>query len=452
MFLHLCFLSLVFFVVYVKNISMSKYRAAFLVCLVFSFIPLAFSDDPNNSPATNGSGSSSAKAQTPTPTLANALDNTATFLSTNSAPVRVQVSAYAGDDNSEKGLFSTDFIVPLYYPQDKNTLVFYNPKYTYTDPEANEVNQGIGIRHIFDDSFILGANTFFDRRESNSGNWFSQAGVGFEYLSNPLDMRLNWYKPTTGAKEVGEPSYGFGSTSLIEYDNKEEPMQGEDFEIGVPVLDKYTKTRLYVGGYFYQSQSGQNMNGFRARTETSLTHWLSIDTTFNSNINNRTEIYGGLRVSIPFDLADIFSRKNRKESSASSSASTNTYLEDRIFDRVVRDIDVQTKTSTVQHDAPGAFGNIIYVNNTAASGGNGTLQSPYASLTQAFNDPRYTAPGGATIYINNPVSAATYTGGLTLANNVVFWGSGYNGGFNGLTVSGIYPVINGGGNHKWHNP
>ena len=351
------------------------------------------------------------------------------------APVQVEVAAYASNANSEKGIFATDFIVPLYYPQDKNTLIFYNPKYTYTDPQANETNQGLGIRHIFDDSFILGVNAFFDRRQSDSGNWFSQAGMGLEYLSHPLDMRVNWYKPTTGYKDVGESTYGFGSTSLIEYANREEPMQGEDFEIGFPVLDKYTNTRLYLGGYFYQSQVAADMDGFRARTETHITRWLSIDTVFNSNINNRTEIYGGLRVSIPFDLADLFSKKSRKKLSASVPPSANTYLQDRIFERVVRDIDVQTKTTTTQSNAQG----LVYVNDANTGVQNGTLKNPYASIPAAISA---ASVSGKWVFVEE--GNASYVGNFTLPSGVTLWGSGYSAGFNGLHVSGIYPVIDGG--------
>ncbi len=235
----------------------------------------------------------------------------------NNSPVKVQISAYGSNEKSQRGIFTTDFIVPLYYPQDKNTLVFFNPKYTYTTPSADEVNQGIGLRHIFNDSFILGLNAFFDRRLSHSGKWYSQAGLGLEYLSHPLDVRLNWYKPLTRSKMV-DTTYGFGSTSLIKYYNKEEPLQGLDFEIGIPVFDQYTRTRLYLGGFFYQSRLSKDVNGFRARTETSLTKWLSFDTTFKSKTDGQTEFYGGVRVILPFEWTNLFGKKSKNETTDGS--------------------------------------------------------------------------------------------------------------------------------------
>jgi hypothetical protein len=38
---------------------------------------------------------------------------------------------------------------------------------------------------------------------------------------------------------------------------------------------------------------------------------------------------------------------------------------------------------------------------------------------------------------------SAYAGGITLQNNVTLWGSGYNGGYNGIPVPG-YPIIDGG--------
>ncbi|MFA5145370.1 MAG: inverse autotransporter beta domain-containing protein [Candidatus Omnitrophota bacterium] len=386
---------------------MFKYKfVAFvaLVCLVLSFTTtLAFADSPNSS------------------------------------PVKVQISAYGSNERSQRGLFTTDFIVPLYYPENKNTLFFFNPKYTYTTPDADEINQGIGLRHIFDDSFILGINIFFDRRLAHSGKWYSQAGLGLEYLSHPLDVRLNWYKPLTRPKVV-DTTYGFGSTSLIQYDSKEEPLQGLDFEVGVPVFDQYTKTRLYLGGFFYQSRLSKDVNGFRTRTETSLAKWLSLDATFESKSDGQTKLYGGARVILPFEWTKLFRKKSKQESS--SPAVPNTYIEDRIFDRVVRDIDIQSKSSTAESKE----NDLVYVDNSNTSGTeDGSLQHPYNTIQEGVNN----AFGDKWVYVKEGLSqesTPTYYAAvdLTSHDDVVLWGSGYDGGFKGITAPG-YPVIDGGG-------
>lgn len=347
-------------------------------------------------------------------------------------PGQVQFSAYGSTNDNKDGLFTTDVILPLYYPADAGTLVFFNPKFTYTDPAAREYNIGAGIRHIFDDSYILGLGLFIDNREVRNGLYFMQAGVSLEYLSRPLDIRANWYKPTTGAK-ILDTTYSFGSTSLIAHNNTMEALQGLDIEAGVPLLDKYTSTRGYVGGYFYQSQTAKDVNGFRARTETNLTNWLSIDTVFNSNIDKKEEFYGGVRVAVAFDLAQI--GKGKVFSGASLAGRKAATLGDRLFDRVVRDIDIQSTTGIYDSKV----NDLIYVNNTNAGSQDGSQEHPYTAIQTAVN----AASGGKWVYVEGS-GAANYASNITLTDAVVLWGSGSNGGFNGITVSGTYPVIDGG--------
>jgi len=360
-----------------------------------------------------------------------------------SPPIKVQISDYASTEKSERNLFTTDFIIPLYYPKDKDTLVFFNPKYTYIKPAADEFNYGLGLRQIFDDSLILGINTFFDRRFSISKKWYSQAGLGLECLSYPFDARINWYKPLTGSKLV-DTTYQFGSTSLIKVDSKEEPLQGIDFEFGAPVFDKHTKTRLYVGGFFYQSKLSNGFNGFRARTETALSDWFSLDTIFNSKNDGQTEFIAGARVILPFEFAlpHRWSTLFKSKQEHRAQAAHNSYLEDRIFDRIVRDIDVQTKSTTQQNNVSGI--DMIYVDNSKASGGDGTLEHPYNTLQGAFNSGRYTT--GEYIYVFSGDGSNTgynSSSGYTLADNVVLWGSHYNGGYVGIPVTTGYPMIGG---------
>lgn len=357
------------------------------------------------------------------------------------APVKVNISAYGTNEKSQRGLFTTDFIVPLYYPQNKDTLFFFNPKYTYTTPNADEVNLGFGLRHIFNDSFMLGMNAFFDRRLSHANKWYSQAGIGFEYLSHPLDARLNWYKPLTGAKVV-DYGYEFGPTSLQYWENKEEPLQGLDFEVGVPVFDKYTKTRLYLGGFCYQSRLSKDVNGFRARTETSLTNWLSLDTILNFKANGKVDFIGGVRITLPFEWTNLFKGKQKTQAPAPA----NTYLEDRIFERVARDLDVQFSSSKKQENVSGM--ETVFVDNANTSGTeDGTLTNPWNTLSEALSDSRYVGQGATAkvIYVNKGDGTATgYTGNYTLANNTTLWGSGYDGGYKGISAPG-YPIIDGNG-------
>ncbi|MBF0511231.1 MAG: inverse autotransporter beta domain-containing protein [Candidatus Omnitrophica bacterium] len=168
-----------------------------------------FGAGQDNPPADSTHAQANSKGAHSAPAASNSTPETVNIppLNPNRALVQVQVSAYGSTSKSERAMYTTDFIVPLYYSANKDTLLFYNPKDTFTTPTANEMHQGLGIRHIFDDQFILGVNAFFDRRQTNvdgTAVWSSQTGIGVEYLSHPLDVRANWYKPTTRYKVVSQ--------------------------------------------------------------------------------------------------------------------------------------------------------------------------------------------------------------------------------------------------------
>ena len=98
-----------------------------------------------------------------------------------------------------------DYILPLYYPDSGNTLLFFNPKNSCDmTGSARELNMGLGLRHIFFDSFILGGHIFYDKKLSINNQWHSQLGYGFEFLSKPFDFRFNYYDPITKPKLVDD--------------------------------------------------------------------------------------------------------------------------------------------------------------------------------------------------------------------------------------------------------
>ncbi|MFA5145331.1 MAG: right-handed parallel beta-helix repeat-containing protein [Candidatus Omnitrophota bacterium] len=347
-----------------------------------------------------------------------------------------KVRLFAGGATHGRGIFYIDYLLPLYYSEDRDSLLFFNPKEHLESPFAEETNLGLGFRKIFNDDFILGVNYFYDKNYSINDKLYSQNGWGFELLSQPIDLRFNYYNPTTGAKAIGDPTYEFGPASLLEKNNMEEPLEGFDFEFGGPVFERYTKTRAYIGGFFYNSKLSKDIRGLRVRTETNLNNWLAIDNTLERSNNGKLDITSGVRVTIPFEWGRV-----RTGGNPLKAAPVTPYIQDRIFERVVRDLDVRASSSTQTsklHD-------LTYVDNSNTNPSpDGTLTNPYTSIEYAINN----AIGDKWIFVNTGLSQDTiptyYSGGLTLPNDMVLWGAGYNGGFRGITVNGAYPVINGG--------
>lgn len=352
-------------------------------------------------------------------------------------PSKVRLSAQGSTEG--RGIYYIDYLLPLYYSKDQDLLLFFNTKETISSPHQEEQNLGVGVRRIFFDKYILGAHYFYDKKYSRKKKFYSQNGCGLEFLSEPFDFRFNYYDPTSKAKTVDD-GYEFGGTHLIYTQSQEEPLEGFDFEIGLPVIPKKAKTRIYAGGFFYDSNLAKNVNGFRARTETDINKWLAIDTVLDSRNAGEIDFMGGIRITIPLELGRVLRKKNPFKTNPPSA-----YLKDRLFERVVRDIDVQSRSATKKEEQSDV--EIIYVDNSNTSGPeDGTLAHPYTTLGQALIDSRYVGQGGSAKYIYvSSGDGSSYNGGISLAETAVLWGSGYNGGFKGLTASASNPVISGGG-------
>jgi len=57
-----------------------------------------------------------------------------------------------------------DFIVPIWKEGGKH--LFFNPRLLLSDEGNNQFNVGVGFRHLYENRGILGANLFYDSRES----------------------------------------------------------------------------------------------------------------------------------------------------------------------------------------------------------------------------------------------------------------------------------------------
>lgn len=344
-----------------------------------------------------------------------------------------KVRLFAGGASHGRGIYYIDYLVPLYYSKDKDNLLFFNPKERLATPFEEETNLGLGLRNAFNDNFILGINYFYDKNYSINDKLYSQNGFGLEFLSQPLDLRFNYYKPITGAKVV-DTNYGFGSDSLLEIYNMEEPLEGFDFEFGGPVFDRYTKTKVYFGAFFYNSKLSKDLRGERFRTETNLNSWLSIDNILERSKNGKLNVTSGLRATIPFELGRV-----RSGGSPLRAAPLTSYIEDRLFERVVRDLDVRAPSSNQTSKAH----DLTYVDNSNTNPSpNGTLNNPYPTIQEGVDN----AFGDKWVYVKEGLSNTTspYAADIILTDNIILWGSGHNGGFKGLITSGIHPVIDGG--------
>ena len=243
---------------------------------------------------------------------------------------------------------------------------------------------------MIDDRYILGMHLFYDNSVSPNNIAHQQTGVGAEFLSEPLDVRVNYYHPNDSVETV-DTNYEFGSKNLMVAKSQEEAMEGYDIELGGPIYPlNALNTRTYLGGFAYKSTIANDVNGFRFRTESKLNDYLNLDISFSSGRDD-TEFTGGIRAVFPLDLDKIFALKDPTPLPSESLP----YLKNRMFERVVRDLDIQLATpdpikEPVTQLNGVKLGDFIYVNNTATTeGADGTYTHPYATLDDAISSSRY---------------------------------------------------------------
>ena len=248
-----------------------------------------------------------------------------------------------------------DVLLPLYF--NGQSLLFLNPRMSFTDRSAQEYNIGIGFRQLLHDNRAIGGlNAYFDRRETARDAWFSQIGVGAEYLTHLVDLRANVYLPTNRTKRVNEFTtqeesisrttrtethevwgevYATGNsvwqqyqeflttrtrttttTTTRHFHEYELAMRGWDAEIGVrlPIeeIDDYLRTKLFAGYYHYYGRRDlDDVNGFRGRLELHVKPAFLIDAVYYADDALTGGNYSiGAYVSLPFDWSNIAIGRN----------------------------------------------------------------------------------------------------------------------------------------------
>lgn len=345
---------------------------------------------------------------------------------------------------SHKNRSYIDNLIPLAGTQD--VMLFFDQKTILTGSgPANEENIGIGARGLlFDEKLILGGNFFYDTRRTESRARFNQLGFGLEGLSKWVDARSNFYFPISDKQQIDtDTSYGFGSRSLIRYDSAvyEEPLTGLDYEVGVliPYISDYLETRAFIGGYNYFPDKGKGINGIKGRIELRPLQAFTLAIEIKKDNFNPTECFVEGFCSIPLDTMNVFRLKNPFTEGKKYFGYKKGLrpLRERMVDRIIRDIDITSKKVTGAAQASKVH-DLTYVDNSYVGASDGTLEHPYTTIANGITN----VVGDKWVYVSK--GNADYAENLILTDDVTVWGSGYNGGFNGISAPGN-PVVDGGG-------
>jgi hypothetical protein len=345
--------------------------------------------------------------------------------------------------SNDRTIFTLDVLVPLY--QGEKNILFFNSRLNKDDRQGSEVNLGFGYRHLlFSDKAVLGVNGYYDARWTGWGTRHEQVGIGAEVMTEWVTGRMNGYFALTDPQISGMtgPSSGYYFRDIGLYTGSgslEETLGGFDGEVGfkIPYLSKYVETWVYAGGYHFQGDYVNDVNGFSSRVEVIPTDFLRLNFEYRNDTLNHDQYYGEVAVAVPFSIENLLSGKNPFEGIGSHIGGERT-LKERMVEPVRRDVDVQVYVVGSGPDAPGTetlVEDIVFVSETGDdTTGEGTFEKPYKSIDWAVDDPRIAAGCSIIHVINdeaNPGSSAE--GGVIDSAGLLIWGSGVD--------NPLYPII-----------
>ena len=169
---------------------------------------------------------------------------------------------------------------------------------------------GTGVRITPDGhDQIWGAYLFFDRTVSSQNKTFWFVAPGVESLGRVWDFRLNGYVPISPTRALINNGFAdeFGNFDFVQFvghdqfdamlANYEEVGWGLDGEIG-RTLPFIPNLRAYVGGYHFNFQNAEALNGFSGRLEYSMNRFISLSLwdTYDNQRKNVFEV--GLQLTL----------------------------------------------------------------------------------------------------------------------------------------------------------
>lgn len=320
------------------------------------------------------------------------------------------------------------------------------------DDHNREFNFGTGYRqYLPSQDAVAGGLIWFDRRQTEHNSTFHQITLGGEYLADAWDLRVNGYVPLSGKeKHLTGPapaSDPYLADTGIYYDTGgqnilvEEPQKGLDLELGfkVPFTEAWTdSTRIYGAAYHFYGDQSEDVTGWRTRIASDITPDIQLGARFQRDDERGSQGFLEATIRFPF---------NKKQSFRDHGARA------RLDESPERDIDIVAgaqATSTpnnvslpVINEQTGHVQRVIYVDNSATGGGNGSKDTPFNTLAAAQaalqdNDILYIARGNDTNsgMENGLLLARTGVQVIGEGTAFVFDGGRLNAGNNSATFTG----------------
>lgn len=257
-------------------------------------------------------------------------------------PEKWQAYTEAEGRFGKRSLGETAAVIPL--AQSDDTLLFADLRFRFDNRSSREGNFGIGLRKQFNNQWIGGVYGFYDIRRTQYDNFFHQATLGVEALTDTREARLNFYLPEGGTQEASPVAQINGGQIQIQ-NFRERALPGFDAELGMGHdLDSGWSLWGYGGGYYFDASGFDKVTGPRGRlelTKTGLPH-IGEEARLTFGLEVQTDkLRGGqsfalARLRIP--LSSLTKRGDKQARPLSA-------LDRRMTTRIHRDVDVVTGTA-----------------------------------------------------------------------------------------------------------
>jgi len=293
-----------------------------------------------------------------------------------------------GRFGQERKIGEVSIFLPLGCTED--VLLFGDLRFKGDSQSNREGNAGVGLRALKDEG-ILGGYAMFDRRKSAlTEKLHSQVTLGAEWLAEKWELRANSYVPLTGDKEIptGAPAGSVLGNPFLEGSGivvpvagqqviREEALWGGDIEAGIklsmPGKDG-PDLWMHFGGFAFDPGGDQSLTGGRGRVRYEITDKIALTAEGQYDDVRGRQGWLGVRFRMPFGGPETPPRG----------------LKARMTAAPVRDVDIVTDATTVRktpdQDVPveniatSAPQRVLHVDNSAAPGGDGTLENPFNTL------------------------------------------------------------------------
>ncbi|HTY67547.1 MAG TPA: inverse autotransporter beta domain-containing protein [Alphaproteobacteria bacterium] len=344
-----------------------------------------------------------------------------------------------GKVGTKRNLGTGDLFMPML--QDSNSLLFADIRGRFDDHSDEEGNFGLGVRHMLESGWNLGAYSYYDRRKTELGTTFEQATFGIEALSLDWDLRANVYQPigssvrnastssNTSTSSTATSTAALADTAVqvtttttttnrtTTVTTQDVEQKGFDAEIGwrVPVFAAIdtTQLRVYAGGYRFYADNTRATQGPRGRINLTIDEvphlWEGARLDLGGEVQNDgprgTQAFAEVRLRIPLQ---IFGQR----------PAALTAMERRMEDPIVRDVDIVDQSHAATATATTSTSSSVVETATQTSGGSAiTVLS--SSTTTGANLPTAVANAGAnsTVILTgtfNTTAVTTLQSGQTL--------------------------------------